>query len=169
MRVKGWLHYNTSVFTQLTHYFCAMFTLQMYKRHDPSSVEEIEFMENLFNSLCSALMLPANRERFLRGEGIQLMNLMLRFVYLSYHYYYEPFLRCSTCVDLVENCKKSTSIHFFVSQESQVKTEKQNGYMYSSCSIALIANYRPTHKIEQTMTGAISVIRQTASAGDCSD
>jgi len=56
-----------------------MFTLQMYKRHDPSTVEEIEFMENLFNSLCSALMLPANRDRFLRGEGIQLMNLMLRF------------------------------------------------------------------------------------------
>jgi len=53
---------------------------QMYKRHDPSSVEEIEFMENLFNSLCSALMLPANRDRFLKGEGIQLMNLMLRFV-----------------------------------------------------------------------------------------
>jgi len=52
--------------------------LQMYKRHDASSVEEIEFMENLFNSLCSALMLPANRDRFLKGEGIQLMNLMLR-------------------------------------------------------------------------------------------
>jgi len=51
----------------------------MYKRHDASSVEEIEFMENLFNSLCSALMLPANRDWFLKGEGIQLMNLMLRF------------------------------------------------------------------------------------------
>jgi len=52
--------------------------VQMYKRHDPNAVEEIEFMENLFNSLCSALMLPANRDRFLKGEGIQLMNLMLR-------------------------------------------------------------------------------------------
>ena len=61
-----------------------MFTLQMYKRHDPSTVEEIEFMENLFNSLCSALMLPANRDRFLRGEGIQLMNLMLRFADLCH-------------------------------------------------------------------------------------
>jgi len=60
-----------------------MFTLQMYKRHDASSVEEIEFMENLFNSLCSALMLPANRDQFLKGEGIQLMNLMLRFTVFS--------------------------------------------------------------------------------------
>ena len=52
----------------------------MYKRHDPTSSEEIEFMENLFNGLSSSLMLPANRDRFLKGEGIQLMNLMLRLV-----------------------------------------------------------------------------------------
>lgn len=53
---------------------------QFYKRHDPNSSEEQEMMENLFNSLCSALMLTPNRDRFLRGEGLQLMNLMLRFI-----------------------------------------------------------------------------------------
>lgn len=37
-------------------------------------------MENLFDSLCSCLMLSSNRERFLKGEGLQLMNLMLRCV-----------------------------------------------------------------------------------------
>lgn len=37
-------------------------------------------MENLFDSLCSCLMLSSNRERFLKGEGLQLMNLMLRYV-----------------------------------------------------------------------------------------
>ncbi|XP_018320505.1 beta-catenin-like protein 1 [Agrilus planipennis] len=52
--------------------------LAFYKRHDPSTTEEHELMENLFNCLCSALMVSANRERFLRGEGLQLMNLMLR-------------------------------------------------------------------------------------------
>lgn len=36
-------------------------------------------MENLFDALCSCLMLSSNRERFLKGEGLQLMNLMLRF------------------------------------------------------------------------------------------
>lgn len=41
--------------------------------------EEQEMMENLFDALCSCLMLPANRDRFLKGEGLQLMNLMLRF------------------------------------------------------------------------------------------
>jgi len=52
------------------------------------------------------------------------------------------------------------------SQESQVKIKKQNGYnnMYS-CSIALVVTC--VYKIQQTTTGAISVIRQTASARDC--
>lgn len=51
---------------------------QFYKRHDPSGPEEQEGMENMFDALCSALMEPQNRDRFLRGEGLQLMNLMLR-------------------------------------------------------------------------------------------
>lgn len=51
---------------------------QVFKRHNPSTAEEQEMMENLFDGLCSCLMLPSNRDRFLRGEGLQLMNLMLR-------------------------------------------------------------------------------------------
>ncbi|XP_077982087.1 beta-catenin-like protein 1 [Glandiceps talaboti] len=52
--------------------------LAAFKRHDPSSNEEFEMMENLFNCLCSALMFMSNRAKFLQGEGLQLMNLMLR-------------------------------------------------------------------------------------------
>uniref|UniRef100_A0A9J7Y187 Beta-catenin-like protein 1 n=1 Tax=Cyprinus carpio carpio TaxID=630221 RepID=A0A9J7Y187_CYPCA len=52
--------------------------LSVFKRHNPATAEEQEMMENLFDALCSCLMLPANRDRFLRGEGLQLMNLMLR-------------------------------------------------------------------------------------------
>ena len=51
---------------------------QVFKRHNPATAEEQEMMENLFDALCSCLMLAANRDRFLRGEGLQLMNLMLR-------------------------------------------------------------------------------------------
>ena len=58
--------------------------LAVYKRHDPSSPEEQELMENLFNILCSCLLLPDNRERFLKGEGLQLMNLMLRYAVFTY-------------------------------------------------------------------------------------
>ena len=52
--------------------------LAYYKKHDPSTADEAEYMENLFNTLCSALMLPSNRVKFLKGEGLQLMRLILR-------------------------------------------------------------------------------------------
>ena len=52
--------------------------LAYFKRHNPSSPEELEMMENLFDCLCSLLLHAPNRDRFLRGEGLQLMNLMLR-------------------------------------------------------------------------------------------
>ncbi|CAF0963645.1 unnamed protein product [Adineta ricciae] len=52
--------------------------LAFYKKHDPQTSEEFEYMENLFSCLCSSLMFPANRQRFLKGEGPHLMNLMLR-------------------------------------------------------------------------------------------
>ena len=35
-------------------------------------------MENLFDCLCSLLLEAENRTRFLKGEGLPLMNLMLR-------------------------------------------------------------------------------------------
>lgn len=50
----------------------------MYKKHDPQSPDEYEHMENLFNCLCSAFLYLPNRQVFLEGEGLQLMNLMLR-------------------------------------------------------------------------------------------
>uniref|UniRef100_A0A665X461 Beta-catenin-like protein 1 n=1 Tax=Echeneis naucrates TaxID=173247 RepID=A0A665X461_ECHNA len=58
--------------------FSVLCPFQVFKRHNPSTAEEQEMMENLFDALCSCLMLPSNRDRFLRGEGLQLMNLMLR-------------------------------------------------------------------------------------------
>lgn len=53
-------------------------SLAYYKRRDPNSPDEVEMMENLFDSLCSALSFTPNRERFLKGEGLQLMILMLK-------------------------------------------------------------------------------------------
>lgn len=53
-------------------------SLAYYKRRDPNSPDEVEMMENLFDALCSALTFTPNRERFLKGEGLQLMILMLK-------------------------------------------------------------------------------------------
>ena len=52
--------------------------LSFYKKKDPSTAEELETMENVFDCMCSALMFPANRDKFLEGEGPQLMLLMLK-------------------------------------------------------------------------------------------
>lgn len=40
-------------------------------------------MENLFSCLCSSLMFPPNRQRFLKGEGPHLMNILLKYVEVS--------------------------------------------------------------------------------------
>ena len=53
-------------------------SLAYYKRRDPQSSDETEMIENLFDCLCSSLMHVPNRERFLKGEGLQLMILMLK-------------------------------------------------------------------------------------------
>ncbi|KAI5475947.1 beta-catenin-like protein 1 [Pseudohyphozyma bogoriensis] len=52
--------------------------LSAYRRKDPSSADEIEFMENIFDLLCSALSEEAVKAAFLEGEGIELMCLMLK-------------------------------------------------------------------------------------------
>uniref|UniRef100_F1L3Q7 Beta-catenin-like protein 1 n=1 Tax=Ascaris suum TaxID=6253 RepID=F1L3Q7_ASCSU len=52
--------------------------LATYKRHDPGSADEREHMENLFDAVCASLLYTPNRQKFLDGEGLQLMNLMLR-------------------------------------------------------------------------------------------
>ena len=42
--------------------------------------DEAEFMENVFDTLCSTLGEPENKKLFLDSEGIDLMVLMLKSV-----------------------------------------------------------------------------------------
>lgn len=52
---------------------------QYYKKHDPVSEDEEEFMANVFNCICSAVQsCDMNRELFYKGEGLELMNLILK-------------------------------------------------------------------------------------------
>lgn len=84
--------------------------LATYKRHDPNSSEEQEFMENLFNCMCSALMCKENRERFLKGEGLQLMNLMLREKKLSRNGSLKVLDHACSGPDGKDNCNKFVDI-----------------------------------------------------------
>ncbi|KAF9514143.1 hypothetical protein BS47DRAFT_1343472 [Hydnum rufescens UP504] len=57
--------------------------LSQYRRRDPGDADEIEFMENIFDSLCSALSEPKNKRLFLDGEGVELMVIMMKEKMLS--------------------------------------------------------------------------------------
>lgn len=84
--------------------------LAVYKRHDPTSTEEQEYMENLFNCLCSTLMAKENRDRFLKGEGLQLMNLMLREKKLSRNGSLKVLDHAMSGPDGKDNCNKFVDI-----------------------------------------------------------
>uniref|UniRef100_A0A7S3R3A3 Beta-catenin-like protein 1 N-terminal domain-containing protein n=1 Tax=Dunaliella tertiolecta TaxID=3047 RepID=A0A7S3R3A3_DUNTE len=49
----------------------------LYKGRDPGTAEEEEFMQDCFDVLCSAMMLPENKQAFVKAEGVELMWLML--------------------------------------------------------------------------------------------
>ncbi|KAJ3346144.1 hypothetical protein HDU83_003349 [Entophlyctis luteolus] len=49
-----------------------------YRKRDPRDADEIEMMENLFDSLCAALGDAEVKKRFLEEEGIELMVIALR-------------------------------------------------------------------------------------------
>ncbi|KAL1699006.1 Catenin-beta-like protein [Schizophyllum commune] len=53
-------------------------TLAQYRRRDPADADEVEFMENLFDALCSALNEPEVKKFFMDAEGVELMNLMVK-------------------------------------------------------------------------------------------
>ncbi|KAH6914867.1 Catenin-beta-like protein [Coprinopsis sp. MPI-PUGE-AT-0042] len=52
--------------------------VSQYRRKDPSDADETEYMENLFDALCSALTEPSIKKQFLEAEGPDLMILMMK-------------------------------------------------------------------------------------------
>ncbi|KAJ3093204.1 hypothetical protein HK102_000005 [Quaeritorhiza haematococci] len=52
--------------------------LSMYKRKDPKDPDEVEMMENVFDTLCSCLTEASIKKQFLEGEGLELMLIMLK-------------------------------------------------------------------------------------------
>ncbi|KAI0304115.1 DUF1716-domain-containing protein [Russula brevipes] len=49
-----------------------------FRRRDPADADEAEFMENVFDSLCSALAEAEIKDQFLKSEGVDLMVLMMK-------------------------------------------------------------------------------------------
>eukprot|EP00794_Sanderia_malayensis_P018782 gene18782-20673_t len=84
--------------------------LAHFKRHDPLNAEELEYMENVFNCLCSSLLHLSNKEFFLKGEGLQLMVLMLKEKKLSRTSALKVLDFAMTGPDGSDNCNKFIDI-----------------------------------------------------------
>lgn len=52
--------------------------LSQYRKKDPEDSEELEFMENVFDTLCSILAEPEIKKAFLEAEGNELMVLIMK-------------------------------------------------------------------------------------------
>ncbi|KAG8751173.1 hypothetical protein FRC12_012557 [Ceratobasidium sp. 428] len=52
--------------------------LSAFRRRDPASADETEFMENVFDALCSSLAEPEVKELFQQAEGVDLMVLIMK-------------------------------------------------------------------------------------------
>lgn len=52
--------------------------VQQYRRRDPAEGDEAEFMENVFDTLCSALAEPEIKKLFLESEGVELMVILMK-------------------------------------------------------------------------------------------
>ncbi|MBW0509786.1 hypothetical protein O181_049501 [Austropuccinia psidii MF-1] len=59
--------------------------LSAYRKRDPNDSDEVEFMENIFDALCSILLEPQHKTPFLKGEGVELMIIMMKQKKLAQH------------------------------------------------------------------------------------
>jgi len=84
--------------------------LANFKKKDPKDAEEIELMENLFNCLCSILQFTPNRKKFLDGEGLHLMNLMLKERKMSRNSALKVIDHALSGKEGIENCEKFVEI-----------------------------------------------------------
>jgi len=111
--------------------------LAIYKGHNPNNQEELEYMENLFNCLCSALLYTQNKELFLKGEGLQLMILMLREKKMSRTSALKVLAYAMTGEDGGDNCNKFVEIlglrSLFPLFMKPTKRNKRSGHGSEEC------------------------------------
>lgn len=69
-----------SVCYNLRIFFKSLTQAQQFRRRDPTDADEAEFMENVFDSLCSALAEAEIKDLFLKSEGVDLMVLMMKYI-----------------------------------------------------------------------------------------
>ena len=71
---------NRRAFGELEGVDTTLQVLSAFRKRDPRDGDETEFMENTFDALCSALAEKDVKQRFLDGEGVELMLLFMKCV-----------------------------------------------------------------------------------------
>ncbi|KAH7914167.1 Catenin-beta-like protein [Hygrophoropsis aurantiaca] len=69
---------NKAVFGEKDGVEIILKILSQFRRRDPVDADETEYMENLFDALCSALSEPAIKDLFVQSEGVELMVLIMK-------------------------------------------------------------------------------------------
>lgn len=121
--------------------------LAFFKRHDPKTSEEQEMMENLFDCLCSSLIHTPNRDKFLKGEGLQLMNLMLREKKMSRNGALKVLNHALSGEEGKENCSKFVDIlglrtifPLFMKTPKKQKRKGMSAEEYEEHTVSVIAH-----------------------------
>nr|CAG4638355.1 EOG090X03ST [Cyclestheria hislopi] len=121
--------------------------LAVYKKHDPKSSEEQEMVENLFDSLCTSLMHIPNRDKFLKGEGLQLMNLMLREKKMSRNGALKVLNHALSGEEGKENCAKFVDIlglrtifPLFMKTPKKIKRKGMSAEEYEEHIVSIVAS-----------------------------
>jgi beta-catenin-like protein 1 len=52
--------------------------VQQFRKRNPADADEAEFMDNIFDALCSAASEANNKRLFLQSEGIDLCLLIMK-------------------------------------------------------------------------------------------
>jgi len=55
-----------------------LMTVSRYKKTNPSTIEEEELVENIFNCLCTTCPLEENKKYFTQAEGLKLLQIMIK-------------------------------------------------------------------------------------------
>ena len=59
--------------TEIDGIECFLQAISMYRKKDPDTEEECEYLENLFDALSASLLNEQNVDTFLKGQGVELM------------------------------------------------------------------------------------------------
>lgn len=69
---------SRKLFTEANGIDTLLLCLAPYRKTDPPTADEEEYVENLFNSLCTCLMSNENKEVFRKSQGLELMLIMIK-------------------------------------------------------------------------------------------